>query len=447
MLDTQRLSPRTTITLRGDFTLDAISPDGNLLYLIETTSPDGLCALRRPRLRRRRSAGWSRDAIVDPEEADEPMRGSPLARAMSLDGRWAYTLYDGNGGHPFIHALDTVDASAKCIDLDQLTGDDDLFALRLAVEPDGGTVERARSTPTTCASADARPQVDAASTGRGHTGGAATADGGGESSSTPAGRLTGLTPFAITYACMSPRDWNATSYERVSAPLEAMGRDVLDRLELRGDERVLDAGCGTGRVTAALVERLPRGEVVAVDGSPAMVEQARERLGDRVDVRVADLVELELERPVDAILSTATFHWIADHERLFARLLGVLVPGGRLVAQCGGAGNVAALDGRGPPRRRARAVRARAGGLARAVELRLAGRDRGAAAAARLGRRVDVVVRRPRGARRPARVPRHGRARLAHRAPGAGAAHAVRGRRDRRAGRAGRGLRAAQHPR
>src|SRR4051812_49646509 len=76
-----------------------------------------------------------------------------------------------------------------------------------------------------------------------------------------------------------PRDWNADSYERVSAPMEAMGRDVLDRLELRGDERVLDAGCGTGRVTAALVERLPRGEVVAVDGSPPMVAEAQDRLG------------------------------------------------------------------------------------------------------------------------------------------------------------------------
>jgi len=130
----------------------------------------------------------------------------------------------------------------------------------------------------------------------------------------------------------------------MSAPLEAMGREVLDRLDLRGDERVLDAGCGTGRVTAALVERLPRGEVVAVDGSPAMVEQARERLGDAADVRVADLVALTLDRPVDAILSTATFHWIADHDRLFAHLLAALVPGGRLVAQCGGAGNVAALD-------------------------------------------------------------------------------------------------------
>jgi trans-aconitate 2-methyltransferase len=141
-----------------------------------------------------------------------------------------------------------------------------------------------------------------------------------------------------------PRDWNADSYERVGAPMEAMGRDVLDRLDLRGDERVLDAGCGTGRVTAALVERLPRGEVVAVDGSPAMVEQARARLGEGVDVRVADLLELELDPPADAILSTATFHWIADHDRLFTQLRHALKPGGRLVAQCGGEGNVQTID-------------------------------------------------------------------------------------------------------
>ena len=141
-----------------------------------------------------------------------------------------------------------------------------------------------------------------------------------------------------------PRDWNAESYQRVSAPLEAMGREVLDRLELRGDERVLDAGCGTGRVTAALLERLPRGEVVAVDGSPAMVAEARERLGPRVEAHVADLTELVLEAPADAILSTATFHWIADHDRLFSRLHAALRPGGRLVAQCGGEGNVAEIE-------------------------------------------------------------------------------------------------------
>jgi trans-aconitate 2-methyltransferase len=144
---------------------------------------------------------------------------------------------------------------------------------------------------------------------------------------------------------MSPRDWNAASYQRVSAPLEAMGRDVLDRLVLDGGERVLDAGCGTGRVTAALLARLPRGEVVAVDGSPAMVEKAREQLGDdpRLTTQAVDLLDLELDRPADAVLSTATFHWIIDHDRLFARLHAALKPGGRLVAQCGGEGNIAAV--------------------------------------------------------------------------------------------------------
>lgn len=143
----------------------------------------------------------------------------------------------------------------------------------------------------------------------------------------------------------TPRDWNAPSYARMSAPQEVMGREVLDRLVLAGDERVLDAGCGTGRVTAALLERLPAGQVVAVDGSPSMVEQARAALpADRVECVVADLVELDVDPPVDAILSTATFHWIADHDRLFARLHAALRLGGRLVAQCGGEGNVASVE-------------------------------------------------------------------------------------------------------
>jgi trans-aconitate 2-methyltransferase len=146
---------------------------------------------------------------------------------------------------------------------------------------------------------------------------------------------------------MPLRDWDAATYERLSAPIEAMGRDVLQRLELEGTETVLDAGCGTGRVTAALVERLPHGRVIAVDGSPAMVEEARRRLPDSVDVREADLVELELGEPVDAIVSTATFHWILDHDRLFSRLHEALAPGGRLVAQCGGAGNVEAIKDAG----------------------------------------------------------------------------------------------------
>ncbi|HTZ85838.1 MAG TPA: methyltransferase domain-containing protein [Solirubrobacteraceae bacterium] len=126
--------------------------------------------------------------------------------------------------------------------------------------------------------------------------------------------------------------------------MEALGLEVLSRLELEGDETVLDAGCGSGRVTEALIERLPQGHVIAVDASESMVDAARERLPG-ADVRVVDLLDLHLEQPVDAILSTATFHWILDHERLFARLHAALKPGGRLLAQCGGAGNIDVLRG------------------------------------------------------------------------------------------------------
>ncbi len=144
----------------------------------------------------------------------------------------------------------------------------------------------------------------------------------------------------------SVRDWDGASYDRISGPMEALGRELLGRLELCGDELVLDAGCGSGRITEALFQRLPRGRVIAVDQSPSMVDAARERLGEQADIRVGDLLELDLGEPLDAILSTATFHWISDHDRLFARLHANLRPGGRLVAQCGGEGNIDVLRGK-----------------------------------------------------------------------------------------------------
>jgi trans-aconitate 2-methyltransferase len=138
------------------------------------------------------------------------------------------------------------------------------------------------------------------------------------------------------------REWDADTYDAVSDPQLSWGMEVLERLELRGDETVVDAGCGSGRVTAELAKRLPGGRIIAVDGSQAMVEKARERLSEGAEYVVSDLLELELAEPVDLVFSTATLHWIADHDRLFRRLRGVLRPGGRLVAQCGGQGNVTA---------------------------------------------------------------------------------------------------------
>jgi trans-aconitate 2-methyltransferase len=145
----------------------------------------------------------------------------------------------------------------------------------------------------------------------------------------------------------TPRDWDGRTYDAVSDPMTRWGSAVVQRLELRGDELVLDAGCGSGRVTERLLERLPNGRVIALDGSPSMVDQARERLAphaDRVEFVVADLRRpLPIHEPVDAILSTATFHWIHDHALLYRHLAAVLKPGGQLVAQYGGGANIASI--------------------------------------------------------------------------------------------------------
>ena len=138
-----------------------------------------------------------------------------------------------------------------------------------------------------------------------------------------------------------PHDWDAATYDRLPIPMTGWGLQVLERLELRGDETVLDAGCGTGQVTEALRERLPRGHVIALDASSSMIAKALERLGaDRMTYLTHDLMEPIPIDPVDAILSTATFPWVPDHDRLFANLAAVLLPGGQLVAQCGGWGNL-----------------------------------------------------------------------------------------------------------
>ena len=138
------------------------------------------------------------------------------------------------------------------------------------------------------------------------------------------------------------REWDAGEYEKLSAPQTRWGAEVLGRLETRGDEAAVDAGCGTGRVTELLLARLPVGSVLAVDRSRAMVEAARRRFeGDaRVRVERQDLLSLEVRERVDIIFSTATFHWIKDHDRLFRNLARALKPHGRLVAQCGGEGNI-----------------------------------------------------------------------------------------------------------
>jgi len=140
-----------------------------------------------------------------------------------------------------------------------------------------------------------------------------------------------------------PADREADKYSRVATPQREWSGAVLDRLALNGDETVVDAGCGSGNVTEDLLAKLPDGRVIGVDGSPSMVEEAAARLGDdpRTTFICQDLASLKLDEQVDHVFSNATFHWIGDHDRLFRSLAAATKPGGSLVAQCGGRGNVA----------------------------------------------------------------------------------------------------------
>jgi len=145
----------------------------------------------------------------------------------------------------------------------------------------------------------------------------------------------------------SSREWNSAAYHRLSGPQVSWGKRVLSRLHLRGDEVVLDAGCGTGRLTAELLEALPRGRVVGVDLSQNMLGSAREHLaaqfGERVSLVACDLLYLPFDHAFDAIVSTAAFHWVLDQDKLFANLRRALVREGWLEAQCGGGPNLVNL--------------------------------------------------------------------------------------------------------
>ena len=142
------------------------------------------------------------------------------------------------------------------------------------------------------------------------------------------------------------REWDAVSYDSLELPHVDWGRRVLDRMVLTGSERVLDAGCGTGRDGAALLARWPQVHLVELDGSAQMLEVARQNVvGDAVEFVQADLTEpLSIAEPVDAVMSVAAFHWVEDHDLLFTNLAAVMRPGGRLTSDCGGAGNIAQVE-------------------------------------------------------------------------------------------------------
>jgi trans-aconitate 2-methyltransferase len=135
--------------------------------------------------------------------------------------------------------------------------------------------------------------------------------------------------------------WDAETYDRTSQPQQQWAGEVLTRvIGIPKDATVLDVGCGTGRVTEHLARLVPAGRVLAIDAAEEMVSLASERLGERAEVWRCDVLDLELEEEVDLVFSTATLHWVTDHDRLWPVLHRALRPGGNIEAQCGGEGNI-----------------------------------------------------------------------------------------------------------
>jgi hypothetical protein len=140
VLDTRILRLRRTITLRGDFSFDALSSDGSTVFLVNYIDPRDPTRYR-VRTLDPKTGKLAPKPIVDPDEDPDEMRGYPLDRITSADGRWHYTLYDGAGGHPFIHALDTEQVQAKCIDLPAFPRGADQSTVRLQLGDGGATLK------------------------------------------------------------------------------------------------------------------------------------------------------------------------------------------------------------------------------------------------------------------------------------------------------------------
>jgi len=138
-------------------------------------------------------------------------------------------------------------------------------------------------------------------------------------------------------------DWDAAQYHRLSDPQRSWGLRVLDRLAPAPSERILDIGCGTGRLTSEIQSRAPSAHVTGIDRSRTMLIGAKRASPSTIRYAQADATRLPFGTAFDAVFSTATFHWVPDHPLLFSEIHSILLRGGRLVSQAGGGANLTRL--------------------------------------------------------------------------------------------------------
>ncbi|MGE5634479.1 MAG: class I SAM-dependent methyltransferase [Deltaproteobacteria bacterium] len=137
-------------------------------------------------------------------------------------------------------------------------------------------------------------------------------------------------------------DWDATTYDRISDAQESWGHKIIELRKWKGNEIVLDAGCGSGRLTKILSIKVPQGKVIAVDSDLSMIRLAKENLAKISNIQFIkiDISEIELEEKVDVVFSNAVLHWILNHKKVFEQFWQILKPGGQLLIQCGGHKNL-----------------------------------------------------------------------------------------------------------
>lgn len=145
---------------------------------------------------------------------------------------------------------------------------------------------------------------------------------------------------------MQKFEWNADEYSKYSSGQEKWAKELLAKLKLRGDESVLDLGCGDGKITVEIANIVKDGSVIGVDNSEEMIKLAAQRYpADRypnLSFEVMDAKEIRYEERFDVVFSNAALHWVDDHRKMLGGINRSLKPGGRFLIQTGGTGNAAA---------------------------------------------------------------------------------------------------------
>lgn len=141
------------------------------------------------------------------------------------------------------------------------------------------------------------------------------------------------------------KGFDGQKYEKYSKPQEEWGSRMMDELDLRGDECILDLGCGNGLLTEKLAKRVPGGRVIGVDSSSSMLEQANSHKADNVEFRLLDMEDMIIDEKFDVVFSNAALHWVKDHSHVLQIMHDSLKSNGIMRVQFAGKGNCIHIAG------------------------------------------------------------------------------------------------------